>query len=146
MSKKAFNLVATIAILALLLSIGRLFISSSDRSTLDAIYDYRLSSSSQAAGFVWTILLSFVAIIGGYLTEKSYSIISKPLKLGGLIAMFIVTVFSYWPNSQVLNTSLHGMSHSSSKVLVSMLVLEWIALVLYCWLGYENRHPRFKQK
>lgn len=135
-----FKIITTIAVLALIISVSRLFLGNADRaySTGSYYFDYVLTNVPGMSAFIATILLSVVSLMGGVYASKRYEVIGVPLKYGGLLALILVTVLTYLTNKYEYhdyeNLAVGTVSSTAASVVLTFVILvEWLALMYYAW-------------
>lgn len=129
--KTLFKLAASAAIIALVLSVSRLFLSSSDRSET-FMFAYNLAQSSQMTAFLSVVLISLPFIIIGALISKEYDIIGVPMVIGGLASLIFITTAAYLVQS--FSRYQGGDNVAMGEfVLTSVIFLEWLILLIYTW-------------
>ena len=141
--KTLFELAASAAIIALVLSVSRLFLSSSDRSET-FMFAYNLAQSSQMTAFLSVVLISLPFIIIGAFLAKEYDIIGVPMVIGGLASLIFITTAAYLVQS--FSRSQGGDNVAMGEfVLTSVIFLEWLMLLIYTWKSDSQREEQINQ-
>lgn len=139
-----FKVITTVAVVALIVSVGRLFLDNTGRmySTGDYYFDYVLGNAPGLSAFIATIVLAGLSILAGTYASKRYDVIGTPLKYGGLISLILVTALTYLTNKYSytvsLNSQTNTMGSAPSIVLTLVIFFEWIALIVYSWRAEEK--------
>lgn len=134
--KSFFIVAALVAVIALILSISRLFLSSSDRTGIEGFFTYDLTVSSQMIAFLSIIIISIPLIMVGSFLKKEYDIVGIPLMLGGLLVMIFETVVVF----ANFYLGSHGQADTmpAELVLTFVLAVEWLMLVIYLWQSEDK--------
>lgn len=138
-----FKLAAAAAIIALILSISRLFLSTSDR-TMTEFFTYNLSFSSQMIAFLSVVMISILFVVIGSFLSREYDILGAPLVIGGVLSLIYVTTASY-----LIQSSTRGFGDNAAlgeTVLTAVIAAEWLMLVIFTWRGDSEvttveKHP-----
>jgi hypothetical protein len=126
MGKFLFQLAVAAVAFAIILSSGRMLLSSSERSAMP-IHNYDLSDPDMTSPFGFEILLGLVAIIAGYYLSKEYETFGKPLILAGLFSVIFVTITTYF--GTILFSD--EITTSGRMMLTLVIGIEWLGLLLY---------------
>lgn len=134
--KSFFIIAALVAVIALILSVSRLFLSSSDRTAVEGFWMYDITQSSQMVAFLSIIIISIPLIMIGSFIRKNYDIIGVPLMMGGLLTMIFETAVVFG----VFYLSSHYQQDTlvAEVVLTLVLAAEWLMLVVYLWQSEDK--------
>lgn len=145
--KVFFQFAIAVAVVALIFSISRLFLSASDRGSSAYYYFYDLSVVSQMTAFLSIVVISILATILGAFLVKEYDIVGGPLLGGGLFSLILITIFAY--AYQYFGGEYFGgarVSGTAELVLTLVIGIEWFGLAAYCWyMGAEKKEPVSEQ-
>lgn len=141
--RSLFKIAVSVAVVALILSISRLFLSSSDRTSTAFYFAYDLSVSFQMMAFISVIIISIGFLLIGSLIMKEYDIIGVPLAIGGLFSLIAITVMCYLTQSY---DHFKGPNSTLAElVLTTVIGIEWLMLLIYIWKIYpvegDNQIP-----
>jgi len=128
--KTLFKLAGAAAIIALILSISRLFLSTSDRGMTE-FFTYNLAYSSQMAAFLSVIMIAILLVIIGSLLSKEYDIFGTPMVIGGILSLIYVTAAAY-----LIQSFSRGVGDNVALgefVLTAIIAVEWFMLVIFAW-------------
>ncbi len=132
-----FKMIATIVLVALVLSVSRIFLSLSDRGGLFLYYNYNVYISTQMMAFLSVVLISAVLLIVGAFLAKEYDVIGTPMLISGMFSLVFITIMAYFSKGVrygITNSEIGMMQ--GEIVLTLAIVVEWIGLATYCWLHY----------
>lgn len=128
--KTLFKLAGAAAIIALILSISRLFLSTSDRG-MTTFFTYNLAYSSQMTAFLAVIMISVLLVVIGALLSKEYDIFGTPMLIGGILSLVYVTAAAY-----LIQSFSRGAGDNVALgefVLTAVIAVEWFMLVIFAW-------------
>jgi hypothetical protein len=131
--KTLFILAGLVAVIALILSVSRLFLSTSDRNTIEGYWFYDITQTSQMMAFLSIMFVSVPLLLIGSFIRKNYDIIGLPLMIGGLLTMVFETTVVF----AVFYMSSHNQTDTMTAeiVLTFTIAIEWLMLVVYLWIN-----------
>jgi hypothetical protein len=137
--KVFFKIIATLAVIALILSASRLFLSTSDRQASE-FYTYNLNVSSQMIAYLSVVVMAILAIVIGSFLMKDYDVIGTPLLFGGLLPLIFMSILGYLSKySGLLSGYRQGVDPVVEFVLTMVIAIDWIMLIVYAWRSYPGK-------
>jgi len=139
-AKSVFKFVATLAIIALIFSLSRIYLTNADREGSAMVYAYDLAVPSQMYAFLTIVVVSILAIIAGVFSRKIYDIIGDALLYAGALSLLVITIVAYLVRAFEVPSSEVGFSNRvmGEVVLTLVLGIEWLGLLIYCFLSEKN--------
>jgi hypothetical protein len=85
-------------------------------------------------------MVSILAIIAGVFSRKIYDIIGDPLLYAGALSLLVITIVAYLVRAFEVPSSEVGFLDRvmGDVVLTLVLGIEWLGLLIYCFLSEKN--------